>query len=85
MLTQQFLADLQAAWQTHGRAALHQVAVENPGLFLQIMAKLVQVHRVEVGHPGDFQSAMNRAELLDRVGERVGEQGREMFERFMAD
>jgi hypothetical protein len=27
---------------------------------------------------------MNRAELLERVGERFGEQGRAMFERFVA-
>jgi hypothetical protein len=41
------------------------------------------VYRIEFGGPGDFQSAMNRAELLDRVGERFDQQGRAMFERFI--
>jgi len=33
---------------------------------LQMVGELAQGHRIELGSPGDFQSAMNRAELLDR-------------------
>jgi hypothetical protein len=83
-ITQEFLHDLHETWKVHGKAALQTVATERPDLFVQIAAKLAQVHRIEFGGPGDFQSAMTRAELLERVGERFGEQGRTMFERFVA-
>jgi hypothetical protein len=83
-LAQQFLWDLQEHWQLHGRAALDTMAKERPDLYVQMVAKLVPVHQIELGGPGDFRSATNREELLERVGERFGEQGRAMFERFMA-
>jgi hypothetical protein len=38
---------------------------------------------MEVGAPGDFNARMTRAELLDKVGERFGEQGRKMFAAFV--
>jgi len=50
---------------------------------VQMVARLAQVHRIEVDESGDFRSATTRAELLERVGERFGQQGRAMFERFV--
>jgi hypothetical protein len=83
-ITQEFLHDLRETWKVHGKAALEKVATERPDLLVQIVAKLAQVQRIEVGECGDFHAAMSRAELLERVGERFGEQGRAMFERFVA-
>jgi hypothetical protein len=48
-----------------------------------MVARLVHVQKVEVGGPGDFNMQMTRAELLDKVGERFGAQGRAMFENFV--
>jgi hypothetical protein len=84
-LAQRFLWDLQEHWQVHGRAALDTMAKERPELYVQMVAKLVPVHQIELGGPGEFHQAQSRAELLDKVGERYGEQGRAMFERFMAE
>jgi len=83
-LAEQFLWDLQEHWQVHGRAALDAMAKERPDLYVQMVARLAQVHRIEVDESGDFRSATTRAELLERVGERFGQQGRVMFERFVA-
>jgi hypothetical protein len=81
-LPQQFLRDLQEHWQVHGRAALDTMAKERPDLYVQTVGKLAQVHRIEGGWA--LRSAMTRAELLERVGERFGQQGRQMFARFVA-
>jgi hypothetical protein len=50
----------------------------------QVVARLAQVHRVEVGMPGDFAGARTREEVLDKVGEKFGTKGRQMFEQFVA-
>jgi hypothetical protein len=82
-LSQQFLYDLHQHWREHGQAALDATAERSPHIYMQIVAKLAQVHQVEVGGPGDFATAMNREQLLDRVGERFGTAGRKMFEQFV--
>jgi hypothetical protein len=84
VLTQEFIADLHEHWREHGKAALDACAERWPHVYVQIVAKLVQIHHIEVGGPGDFASAMNREQLLDKVGERFGQKGRDMFERFVA-
>jgi hypothetical protein len=66
------------------KAALDACAERWPHIYVQVVAKLAQIHRVEVGGPGDFQQAMNWEQLLEKVGERFGQQGRQMFERFVA-
>jgi hypothetical protein len=51
-LAEQFLWDLQEHWQVHGRAALDAMAKERPDLYVQMVARLAQVHRVEVDESG---------------------------------
>jgi hypothetical protein len=79
-----FLHAVNRAWDKHGDQVLERLATEYPQVFGPLVARLVQVQKIEVGAPGDFSSAMTRAELLDKVGERFGSQGRAMFERFVA-
>ena len=67
----------------HGPAVLDRLAKEYPQVYGPMVARLIHVHKVEVGGPGDFNAAMTKAELLDRVGERFGSQGRAMFEKFV--
>jgi hypothetical protein len=84
VLTQEFLVDLQEHWRAHGKKALDDCAERYPHVYVGTVARLAQIHQVEVGAPGYFESAMNREQLLDKVGERFGQKGRDMFERFVA-
>jgi hypothetical protein len=83
-LSTEFVADVHACWKVHGKQVLETLAKEYPQVFGPMVAKMVHVQKVELGGPGDFHVAMSRAELLDKVGERFGQQGRAMFERFVA-
>jgi hypothetical protein len=82
-LSTKFLRAVNDAWDRHGDAVLDRLALEYPQVFAPMVARLVQVQKVEVGGPDDFHVAMTRAELLDRVGERFGQAGRNMFEKFV--
>ncbi len=53
-LTEDFLGDLLAAWQEHGREAIDRVVAERPEVFLTIVAKTIDVRRIEVGQAGEF-------------------------------
>jgi hypothetical protein len=50
VLTQEFLVDLQQSWRA--QEALVACRERWPHIYLQIVAKLVQIHQVEVGGPG---------------------------------
>ena len=44
-LTEDFFADLHAAWKEHGRAAIYRVIAERPEAFLAIVARTIDVRR----------------------------------------
>ena len=84
-LTEDFLGDLHAAWQEHGREAIDRVVAEQPEKFLAIVAKTIDVRRVEVGQPGEFSAAANKQEIIQKLEERAGPEARKLFEKFTRD
>jgi hypothetical protein len=82
-LSVKFLHAVNKAWDKHGDQVLDTLATQYPQVFGPMVARLVHVNRLEVGAPGDFNLQMTRAELLDKVGERFGQQGRAIFENFV--
>jgi hypothetical protein len=84
-LTEDFLGDLHAAWQEHGREAIDRVIDQRPEAFLAIVARTIDVRRVEVGQPGDFSRLPNKQAILEKLEERAGPRARELFERFVRD
>src|SRR6516162_725997 len=81
-LTDDFLGDLHAAWQEHGREAIDRVVAEQPEKFLAIVAKTIDVRRVEVGQPGEFSAGPNKEAILKRLEQKGGPQARKLFEKF---
>jgi hypothetical protein len=63
-ISQEFLFDLHEHWKVHCKQILDEVAKSWPQLYFHGMVKLAQIHRLEIGGPGDFQAAQSRAELL---------------------
>src|SRR5262245_9329311 len=84
-LTEDFLGDLHAAWQEHGREAIDRVVGKQPEKFLAIVAKTIVVRRVEVGQPGEFSALPNKEAILERLEQKAGPQARRLFEKFMQD
>ena len=68
-----------------GREAIDRVIDERPEAFLAIVARTIDVRRVEVGQPGEFSRLPNKQAILDRLEQQSGPQARELFERFIRD
>jgi hypothetical protein len=83
-LTEDFFADLHAAWQEHGREAIDRVVAERPEAFLAIVARTIDVRRVELGQPGEFDRVRTREEISQRLEERAGPAARKLFDQFVA-
>ena len=84
-LTEDFLGDLHAAWQEHGREAIDRVVAQRPEVFLTIVARTIDVRRVELGQPGEFSRLTNKEAILEKLEEKAGPQVRKMFEKFVRD
>jgi hypothetical protein len=82
-LTEDFLADMLAAWQERGQEAIDRVIDERPEVFLAIVARTIDVRRVEVGR-GEFQLALSREKILQKLEEQSGPEARKLFEEFLA-
>ena len=83
-LTEDFLADMLAAWQERGPEAINRVIDERPEVFLAIVARTIDVRRVEVGRPGEFQLALSKEKILQKLEEQSGPEARKLFEEFLA-
>ena len=84
-LTEDFLGDVHVAWLERGREAIDRVIDERPEAFLAIVARTIDVRRVEVGQPGEFSRLPNKQAILERLEQQSGPQARELFERFIRD
>jgi hypothetical protein len=84
-LTEDFLGDLHAAWQERGREAIDRVIDERPQAFLAIVARTIDVRRIEIGQPGDFSRLPSKEAIAERLEQKAGPRARELFERFVRD
>jgi hypothetical protein len=79
-LSEDFLADLQADWEQHGKDILEVMRERHPEIYFQCMVKLALVHPVEAGGSNRRHTP---EEIMAELEERVGPEGRQMFERFL--
>jgi hypothetical protein len=83
-LTEDFLGDMHAAWLERGREAIDRVIDERPEVFLAIVARTIDVRRVEVGRPGELQLVLSKEEILLKLEEQSGPEARKLFEECVA-
>jgi hypothetical protein len=83
-LTEYFLGDMLDAWVERGREAIDRVIEERPEAFLAVVARTIDVRRVEVGRPGEFQLALSKEKILQKLEEQSGPEARKLFEDFLA-
>jgi hypothetical protein len=74
---------LQEDWEQHGKKIFQIMREKFPEIYFQSMVKLALVHRVELSQPKEFDQPRTKEEALAQFEERVGPQGRRVFEGFL--
>jgi hypothetical protein len=82
-LSENFLADLQVDREQHGKEILSIMREKYPQIYFQSMVELALVQRIELGQPRDFDRPRSPEEVLAKLEERVGPEGRRLFEDFL--
>jgi hypothetical protein len=84
-LSSEFLYDLQKHWRVHRTQILDDVAAKYPQQYLAAMVTLSKVMRWEVGESGAFERPRSPEEVMDRLEQRIGPEGRKLFEGFLRE
>jgi hypothetical protein len=84
-LSAAFLADLEDDWRTHGKEVFPILRTKFPQAYFAGLVALSKVIRWEVGMPGEFDRSLTPDEIMVKLEQRVGPEGRKLFERFMRD
>jgi hypothetical protein len=82
-LTEKFLSDLQAEWGQYGKNILEVMREQFPHIYFQCMVELAQVNG-EFDQPNEFDRPRTREQVLQRLEEHSGPEGRKLFENFLA-
>jgi hypothetical protein len=79
-----FMADVERAWRKHGTKVLDVLAQKYPQAFFGRMVAMTKVIRWETGaDAASFSRTMTPEEIMDKLEERVGPEGRKLFEQFL--
>jgi hypothetical protein len=84
-LSAEFLFDLQKHWRKNRDQVLDDVARKYPAQYFAGMVTLAKVIRWEIGEPGAFDRPRSPEEVMDRLEQRIGPEGRKLFERFLRE
>jgi hypothetical protein len=79
-----FMADVERAWRKHGPKVLDVLAEKHPQAFFAGMVAMSKVIRWETGaDAASFSRTLTPEEVMDKLEERVGPEGRKLFEKFI--
>ena len=84
-LSAAFLADLEDDWRAHGKEVFPILRTKFPQAYFAGLVALSKVIRWEVGMAGEFDRSLTPDEIMVKLEQRVGPEGRELFERFLRD
>jgi hypothetical protein len=82
-LTDLFLRDLQADWAQHGKDVLEVMRKKHPEIYFQCMVKLALVQAAELDQPRPSERQYTHEEVIAKLEEHVGPEGRRLFENFL--
>ena len=72
-------------WRIHGTEVLDRLAEEQPAAYFAGAVALAKVMRIELGKPGEFDRPKTPEEIIDKLEQRIGPQGRIIFENFVRE
>ena len=78
-----FLADFEQHWRTHGRKVLDILAEKYPQAYFAGAVALAKSIRWETAEEDLSGGGMTPEEIMDKLEQRVGPEGRKLFERFL--
>jgi hypothetical protein len=78
-----FLADLQEDWLQFGKKIFPILREKHPQAYFNGLVALSRVIRWEDQAEGAFDRTMTPEEIMDKLEERVGPEGRKLFEKFI--
>ena len=84
-LSAEFLLDMQKHWRKSREQVLDDVAKKYPAQFFAGMVTLAKVIRWEIGELGAFDQPRSPEEVIERLEQRIGPEGRKLFERFLRE
>ena len=82
-LAEAFLRDLQEDWAQHGKDILEVMRKKHPEIYFQCMVKLALLEAAELDQPKPFERQHTREEVVAKLEEQVGSEGRRLFENFL--
>ena len=80
-----FLADLERHWRVHGPKVLDILAEKYPQAYFGGLVALSKVIKWDAGEGAMVDQTLTPEEIMDKLEERVGPEGRKQFERFLRD
>jgi hypothetical protein len=82
-LSLDFVADLHDDWLKYGKQVFPVLREKYPAAYVNIVAGMAKVIRVEVTDTGALDRVHSTEEIMDQLETQVGSEGRRLFERFM--
>jgi hypothetical protein len=79
------LLDFEEHWRIHGTEVLDRLAEEQPATYFAGAVSLAKVMRIELGKSGEFDRRMTPEEIIDKLEQRIGHEGRVIFENFVRE
>ena len=80
-LSTAFLADLEEDWRQHGKEIFSVLREKYPQAYFQGIVSLARFIRWDVESTSGFDRTLSPEEIMDKLEERVGPEGRKLFER----
>src|SRR5215471_1990406 len=80
-----FLLDFEQHWRIHGTEVLDRLAEEQPAAYFAGAVSLAKVMRIELGKSGEFERRATPEEIINKLEQRIGPEGRVIFERFVKE
>ena len=82
-LSAAFLADLEEDWRQHGKEIFSVLREKYPQAYFQGIVSLARIIKWDVDPTGAFGRTLSPEEIMDKLEERVGPEGRKLFEQFI--
>jgi hypothetical protein len=82
-LSAAFLADLEEDWRQHGKEIFPVLREKYPQAYFQGIMSLARIIRWDVDPTRAFDRTLSPDEIMDKLEERVGPEGRKLFEKFI--
>jgi hypothetical protein len=80
-----FLADFEEIWQKHGKKILESLVEKNPQVLFGGAVALARTVKWDQAETEMFDQTLTPEQIMDKLEQRVGPEGRKLFERFLRD